>query len=236
MDVVQQILGMPTDPNKGVGAMKGEILVKPVKIISIRRAPGGAAADHAATPRSSRIGVDVPWVTSWSGEKPTRVSRCPSVDGLPAAGQADKPGEGEPLYSSNHLFRQRSSVREMLCPMCGKPTEAATAGPRPAAGPPPAPSASWAWATGCRPTSRTTAPCSTPAPSRPLHRACAERALTDCPHLEGMPDHELKPFPGAWIVVPLTIEAKPPPALGGAQQSVAVISFLQLIGVPEQTG
>ena len=39
MPVVQQILGMPTDPNKGVGAMKGEILVTPVKIISIRRAP-----------------------------------------------------------------------------------------------------------------------------------------------------------------------------------------------------
>ena len=39
MPVVRQILGMPTDPNKGVGAMKGEILVKPVKIISIRRAP-----------------------------------------------------------------------------------------------------------------------------------------------------------------------------------------------------
>jgi peptidyl-prolyl cis-trans isomerase A (cyclophilin A) len=42
MPVVQQILGLPTDPNKGVGAMKGEILVKPVKIISIRRAPAAA--------------------------------------------------------------------------------------------------------------------------------------------------------------------------------------------------
>ena len=44
MPVVQQILGMPTDPNKGVGAMKGEILVNPVKIISIRRAPAAPAA------------------------------------------------------------------------------------------------------------------------------------------------------------------------------------------------
>ena len=40
MPIAQQILGMPTDPNAGVGAMKGEILVKPVKIISIRRAAG----------------------------------------------------------------------------------------------------------------------------------------------------------------------------------------------------
>jgi peptidyl-prolyl cis-trans isomerase A (cyclophilin A) len=50
MDVVRQILGMPTDPNKGVGAMKGEILVKPVRIVSIRRAPAAPAAAPAATP------------------------------------------------------------------------------------------------------------------------------------------------------------------------------------------
>lgn len=40
MDVVQKILGMPTDPNRGEGAMKGEMLVKPVKIVSIRRVAG----------------------------------------------------------------------------------------------------------------------------------------------------------------------------------------------------
>lgn len=40
MDVVQKILGMPTDPNRGEGAMKGEMLVKPVKIISARRVVG----------------------------------------------------------------------------------------------------------------------------------------------------------------------------------------------------
>jgi peptidyl-prolyl cis-trans isomerase A (cyclophilin A) len=40
MDVVQKILGLPTDPNKGEGAMKGEMLVKPVKITSIRRVAG----------------------------------------------------------------------------------------------------------------------------------------------------------------------------------------------------
>ena len=47
MPIVQQILGMPTDPNKGVGAMKGQILVKPVKIISIRRAPKETAPPAA---------------------------------------------------------------------------------------------------------------------------------------------------------------------------------------------
>jgi peptidyl-prolyl cis-trans isomerase A (cyclophilin A) len=48
MPTAQQILGLPTDPNKGVGAMKGEILVKPVRIISIRRAP--PEVPPAATP------------------------------------------------------------------------------------------------------------------------------------------------------------------------------------------
>jgi peptidyl-prolyl cis-trans isomerase A (cyclophilin A) len=50
--VAEAILGLPTDPNAGVGAMKGEMLVKPVKIISIRRAPppDPAAASAPATP------------------------------------------------------------------------------------------------------------------------------------------------------------------------------------------
>ena len=50
MPVVREILGMPTDPKAGVGAMKGEILVKPVRIVSIRRAP---PAPPAAPPTSA---------------------------------------------------------------------------------------------------------------------------------------------------------------------------------------
>ena len=50
MPVAQMILGMPTDPNAGVGAMKGEMLVKPVRILTIRRAP--PAADPVPAPAS----------------------------------------------------------------------------------------------------------------------------------------------------------------------------------------
>lgn len=39
MDVVKAILGAPVDPNKGEGVMKGEMLKKPVKILTVRRAP-----------------------------------------------------------------------------------------------------------------------------------------------------------------------------------------------------
>jgi peptidyl-prolyl cis-trans isomerase A (cyclophilin A) len=47
MPVAKQILGLPTDPKAGVGAMKGEMIAKPLKITSIRRAP---AAPPSPTP------------------------------------------------------------------------------------------------------------------------------------------------------------------------------------------
>jgi len=45
LDVVKKIIVMPTDPNKGEGAMHGEMLKAPVKIIKVSRV---AAADAAA--------------------------------------------------------------------------------------------------------------------------------------------------------------------------------------------
>jgi peptidyl-prolyl cis-trans isomerase A (cyclophilin A) len=39
MDVVRKILASPTIPKAGMGAMKGQFIKAPVKIISVRRAP-----------------------------------------------------------------------------------------------------------------------------------------------------------------------------------------------------
>jgi hypothetical protein len=187
--------------------------------------------------RKLQVGVDVPWVTSWSKEPMTGVGPCPSVDGVLAVGQAWRPGEGKPLYSRNHLFRQRKSVREMLCPMCGQPT---SAGDR------------WSqtgrWTTAAEVRAKGMGVWLPPdfADDRrlfdagaiaPLHRACAERALTHCPHLKGMADHELKPFPAAWLVAALSVEAKPKPGTSNLpQRPVAAVTFLQLIGVPDHEG
>lgn len=181
-----------------------------------------------------KVGVDVPWVTSWSAEQLTGVAPCPSIDGGLAVGQAERPGQGEPLYSRNHLFRQRKSVREMLCPMCGEPTPQGdrwtqtarwtTAGDLRARG-------LGVWLPPEFPDDRRLMDAGAIAP---LHRACAERALTHCPHLEGMADHELKPFPGAWIVAALSVEARPGHALSNVpRRAQAAVSFLQLIGVPD---
>lgn len=40
MDVVRAIFDAPLDPEKGEGGMKGQMLVQPVKIISVRRVAG----------------------------------------------------------------------------------------------------------------------------------------------------------------------------------------------------
>ena len=53
MDVAKTILGLPVDPNAGVGAMKGEMLVKPLRISSIRRAPPAPPSNPPSVPPPS---------------------------------------------------------------------------------------------------------------------------------------------------------------------------------------
>lgn len=185
-----------------------------------------------------KVGVDVPWVTSWSAEEIVGVRPCPTVGGRLAAWQAERPGLGKPQYSMNHLQRQRLSVRHMLCPMCGAPT---AAGDR------------WSQ-TGrftCAGALRARdlghlLPADLPDARRllnagsiaPLHLACARRAVGQCPHLRALDDTELKPFPDVWIVTPLMVEASPAPSAPNVlarprQARVAVVSFLQICGVTE---
>jgi peptidyl-prolyl cis-trans isomerase A (cyclophilin A) len=59
--VAEAILGQPTDPNAGVGAMKGEMLVHPVKILSIRRAP---PPDPTAAPAPATTPAPAPATTT----------------------------------------------------------------------------------------------------------------------------------------------------------------------------
>ena len=184
-------------------------------------------------PAQSRlqVGVDVPWVTSWSAETIGGPAPCPSVDGALAMQQLERPGRGRPLYSKNHLFRQRRSVREFLCPMCGEPTHEGdrwsqtgrwtTAGEFRAHG-------LGGWLPADFADGRRLFGAGAVAP---LHRACAERAVVHCPHLRAMDDRELKAFPAAWIVAPMVA----PPRAGAAGGRPAV-TFLWLIGVPDHAG
>ena len=173
------------------------------------------------------VGIDVPWVTSWSEEIQGGVGPCPTVDGAMAALQRWKPGVGKPLYARNHLRRQRDSVRAMLCPMCGQATETGDRWSQ---------TGRFQSAGGLRAQGFGQALPAEMADDlvlfnagaiAPLHMACALASLQRCPHLGSMPDRELKAFPSAWIVVPLYVEARHP--VGG--RALPAVSFLQLLGL-----
>ena len=72
----------------------------------------------------------------------------------------------------------------------------------------------------------------------PSHRECAERALDHCPHLGGMPSRELHAFPRRWTIYPLMVEAEPPPGYrllaNPPPAPPPAIMFLQLTGITEE--
>ncbi|MGZ9113061.1 MAG: hypothetical protein ACXW3K_00435 [Brevundimonas sp.] len=184
-----------------------------------------------------KVGVDVPWVTSWTGEPVLGVRPCPSVHGALAIVQADNAGHGKPLYSQNHAVRQRLTVRDMLCPMCGQPTtrddrytqvaHRFAAGALRAAG-----------RGGALPADIEDDRILVDAGAiAPLHKACAARSLRYCPHLKADPGIDVRPFPWSWVVLPLTVRAEAPPQLFLARaeprREVPVIGFLQLCGLTD---
>jgi len=192
----------------------------------------------SAFPESAlQVGVDVPWVTSWTAEPVLGVRPCASVGGRPALVQGERAGFGKPEYSKNHLRRQRLSVQKMLCPMCGEPTgredrvtqlaRRTTAGRLRQSGR----GAGIALDIGDETVLIDAGAIA------PLHRRCSELSLKHCPHLRAAPV-EVMTFPDRWLVLPLLIEAQAPLAPGHALlaappvRSVAVVTFLQLCGQP----
>jgi hypothetical protein len=187
------------------------------------------------TPSKSQLtaGVDVPWVTSWSAETVSGVGPCETIGGRLALRQAEQPGFGKPQYSMNHLRRQRLTVGGMLCPMCGRPT---AEGDR--------------WTQTARRTDRWGAAREGPGPGpaaghgrppdpdrRRLDRAAASRLRAHLPAALPVPalhdEIDVQPFPRRWTVWPLYIEARAVGAhmLSASQPAVAVVTFLQLIGL-----
>ena len=164
-------------------------------------------------PSSLKVGVDVPWVTSWTGEPSLGLGPCPSVGGALAILQADYAGQGKPLYSQNHAVRQRLSVRDMLCPMCGLPTTANDRWTQVAH--PVAAGRLRATGRGDRlPKDLTDDSILVDAGAiAPLHRACVDRSLRYCPHLKADPNIDVRRFPDRWIVLPLLARAEAAPQL-----------------------
>ena len=174
-----------------------------------------------------QVGVDVPWVTSWTAEAIEGVRSCLTVDGAPALIQAQEPGYGKPQYSKNHLVRQRLSARRMLCPMCGQPTLEADRWTQ---------VAKRRTAEALRQAGMGGVPADI-ANNRvlldagsiaPLHRRCVDRSLAHCPFLKHEAEVKVIRFPRRWFITPLMVEGDAPD--GG---SVPVVAFLQICGVTD---
>ncbi|MFG6514450.1 hypothetical protein ACGYKD_11645 [Sulfitobacter sp. TB366] len=68
------------------------------------------------------IGKDVPWNASWSGEDHHEIRPCRYAGNSLAVWQPFKPGEGKPIFAAPHMVRQRKSIAEMRCTVCGEKT------------------------------------------------------------------------------------------------------------------
>ncbi|AQR63432.1 hypothetical protein BZG35_08150 [Brevundimonas sp. LM2] len=187
------------------------------------------------------VGVDVPWVTSWTAEAILGVRRCPSVGGRLALSQGEQAGYGRPEYSKNHLLRQRLSVARMLCPMCGEATAEDDRVTQVARRVPAGRLRASGRGLDLSPGIDDAQVLIDAGAIAPLHRRCSDLSLAHCPHLRAEPAVDVQPFPTRWTLVPLMIEATAPAPAGhalirslGAPQSVSVITFLQLCGISDQ--
>jgi len=188
-----------------------------------------------------KVGIDVPWVTSWTAEAVQGVAPCPTVDGRVAIWQQERAGFGKPQYSMNHYRRQRASIRGLLCPMCGDP---APEGDR------------WMLTgkLGTAGVARRLGVGHTVPPDiaddrvvlnagsvSPGHLDCMTRSQEQCPHLSSDAEAELRPFPALWYVsllqVPASVGLKGQGMLALASApppDMPVVAFLQLCGVTDE--
>lgn len=121
----------------------------------------------------------VPWNASWSGEDHYEIRTCRYAGGHLAVWQPFRPKVGEPIFASPHFVRQRRSVAEYRCTVCGEKTPH---GDR------------WTFGHGEFVEGRWATQ------EAPVHRLCADMALKVCPIIR---KRGLKPiqWPNGAIVI-----------------------------------
>jgi hypothetical protein len=93
----------------------------------------------AHRPGATYRGTVVPYITSWSSERPARrkvivrpLSGIGFLDEVPAdrdehgvlwRRMSSSPGVGQPEFGSIHSPRQREAMRDLLCQVCGGPAD-----------------------------------------------------------------------------------------------------------------
>ncbi len=148
-----------------------------------------------------------PWNASWTAEAPCELRPCRWAEGRLALWQPYAPGKGRPIFAQPHFVRQRRSVAEMRCTVCGERTEA---GDR------------WWFGLG-----EARGGCWMTAEA-PVHLACAHTALRLCPHLRAL-GRLPAPFPlGATVVAQMCGGAATERDFGVALHGRAVVGHLKL--------
>lgn len=123
----------------------------------------------------------VPWNASWSSEERYEVRPCRWVGGALALWSPHAPGSGRPIFAKPHMVRQRRSIAQFLCTVCGEPT---------------LPGNQWWFQLG---EFREGWFMTTEAP---VHHACAELSLKKCPHLQAKGSaRELSKFPSGYTIL-----------------------------------
>lgn len=123
--------------------------------------------------------ITVPWNAAWSGEERWEIRPCRYAGGKRALWQPHTPGAGRPIFAKPHMVRQRKSIAEMRCTVCGERT--------------PANDRWWFKLGELREGWFMTT-------EAPVHLACARHALTVCPHLRGR-EEDLEPMPGGYRIL-----------------------------------
>ncbi len=130
-------------------------------------------------PAALQIGVQVPWNAAWTAELAYEVRPCRWAGGKLALWSPHRPGEGKPIFARPHMVRQRRSIAELRCTVCGWKT--------------PPNDRFWFRLGEVREGWFMTT-------EAPVHHACAMHALKVCPHLRGRHD-DLEPMPRGYSVL-----------------------------------
>lgn len=112
---------------------------------------------------------DAPWSVAWTGEQAFSLSPSTDFPGLLELDQVQAAGRGEPIFGAMNATRLRRGMIDLLCHVCGEPTDRHDRYIFPVA-------------SGALVTLQDGSQqygCNVP----PMHRACAVRASHACPHL-----------------------------------------------------
>lgn len=126
------------------------------------------------------IGKDVPWNAAWSGEERYEVRPCRYAGGDLAMWQPFKPGEGKPIFAAPHMVRQRKSITERRCTVCGELTH---------------PGEQWWFPRGSWQGDWWMSH------EAPVHRACADLARHACPELRKAGQDPIRFPPGSTVML-----------------------------------